>query len=213
MMKLDATYAEQQRKAVAEQLPRIVPAADAARLEGLRVALVAEAAQQSALTIHRARNAAKYGPSSDQVNAVDVRLQTGTQTMQAIQVAQARAQQQAPAVPAGAAGIFGRVVDTTGTGIGKATVVAVDQAGSQAGKATSASDGTYQITLRVRGSKTPQVKTTESASSTRSITVHLEVQLRKKTVLTDDETLTLQAGDVILRELSIAAPTADEKSG
>jgi hypothetical protein len=211
-MKLDATYAEQQRKAVAEQLLRIVPAADAARLEGLRAALVAEAAQQSALTIHRSRNAAKYGPDSDQVNAVDVRLQTGTQTMQAIQVAQARAQQQAPTVPAGAAGIFGRVVDTTGTGIGKATVVALDQAGSQAGKATSAADGTYQITLPLRGS-TPRVKTTESASSTLSVTVHLEVLVSKKTVLTDDETLTLQAGDVILRELSIAAPTTDAKSG
>ena len=33
-MKLDASYTDQQRKTVGEQLPEIVPAADAARLAG-----------------------------------------------------------------------------------------------------------------------------------------------------------------------------------
>jgi len=211
-MKVDATYAEQQRKAVAEQLPNIVPAADAARLGGLNAALVIQAAQQSSLTINRARNAAKYGPASDQVNAMDVRLQAGTQATKAIQVAQARAQLQAPTVPAGAAGIFGRVVDATATGIGKAVVVAVNEAGSQSGKATSAADGTYQMTLPVRGTTTSRAKTAERSSTKPSIAVHLEVLISGKTVLTDDNTLSLQAGDIVLRELSITPPAAEKSA-
>ncbi len=73
-MKLDASYTDQQRKTVVEQLPEIVPAADAARLAGLGAALALQGAQQFALTINRARSAAKYGPSADQVGAMDVRF-------------------------------------------------------------------------------------------------------------------------------------------
>jgi hypothetical protein len=211
-MKVDATYAEQQRKAVAEQLPKIVPAADMARLGGLHAALVIQAAQQSSLTINRTRNAAKYGLASDQVNAMDVRLQAGRQATQAIQVAQARAQLQAPTVPAGAAGIFGRVVDAAGTGIGKAIVVAVNQAGSKGGRATSAADGTYQMTLPVRDTTTSRAKTAKGPSTKPSIAVHLEVLVSGKTVLTDDNTLILQAGDIVLRELSITPPAAKKSA-
>ena len=212
-MKIDATYTEQLRKAVAEQLPSIVPTADTARLGGLNAALVIQAAQQSSLTINRARNAAKYGPASDQVNAMDLRLQAGTQATQAIQVAQARAQLQAPTVPAGSAGIFGRVIDATEAGVAKATVVAVNAAGSQSGKATSAADGTYQLTLPVRASTTSRTKTAESSSTKPSVAVHLEVLISGKTVLIDTETLTLNAGDIVLRELSIIAPAANKSAG
>jgi hypothetical protein len=212
-MKVDATYAKQQREAVAEQLPNIVPAADAARLGGLDAALVIQAAQQSSLTINRARSAAKYGPASGQVKAMDLSLQAGAQATKALQIAQTRAQLQAPTVPAGAAGIFGRVVDATGTGIRKAIVVAVNQAGSQSGKATSAVDGAYQMTLPVSGTTKSRAKTAKNASSEQSIAVHLEVLVNGKTVLTDDNTLTLQAGDIVLRELAITPPTTDKGAG
>jgi hypothetical protein len=211
-MKIDPTYTEQVRKSVAEQLPNIVPAADSARLGGLAAALVVRAAQQSSLTINRARNAAKYGPGSDQVSAMDLRLQAGIQAAQAIQIAQARAQLQAPTVPAGSAGIFGRVVDATAAGVARATVVAVDQAGSQGGKATSSADGSYQLVLSVAGSRA-RTRKAESSATSPSISVHLEVLVKAKTVLTSSEVLTLNPGDIVLRELSITAPAADKNAG
>src|SRR5947208_12845873 len=107
MMRLDATYTEQQRKTVGEQLPEIVPAADAARLAGLSAALAVQGAQQFTLTINRARNAAKYGPTADEVGAMDVRLKAGEQATQEILLAQARAQLVPPQLPANAAGVFG----------------------------------------------------------------------------------------------------------
>ncbi len=203
-MAIDATYTEQLRKAVADQVPNVAPSADTARLGGLDAALVLQAAQQSSLTINRARNAAKYGPTSVQVSTMDLRLQASTQTTQAIQLAQARAQLQAPTVPAGSAGIFGRVVDSTGVGVAKATVAAVNQAGSQAGKATSAADGTYQLILPVRSVE---------SSAKPSISVHLEVLVNAKTVLTSSEILTLQAGDIVMRELAIIPPATDKSTG
>jgi GGDEF domain-containing protein len=204
-MAIDATYTEQLRKAVADQVPNVAPSADTARLGGLDAALVLQAAQQSSLTINRARNAAKYGPTSVQVSTMDLRLQAGTQTTQAIQLAQARAQLQAPTVPAGSAGIFGRVVDSTGVGVAKATVAAVNQAGSQAGKAASAADGTYQLILPVRSAA--------ESSAKPSISVHLEVLVNAKTVLTSSEFLTLQAGDIVMRELAIIPPATDKSTG
>ncbi len=212
-MTLDTTYAEQQRQAVAKQLPNIVPAADAARLGGLAAALLIQAAQQSSLTINRARSAAKYGLGSDQVKAMDLTLQACTQTTTVLQTTQTRAQLQAPTVPAGAAGIFGRVVDATGAGIRKATVLAVNQAGAQGGKATTGADGTYQMTLPVRGAKTTRAKTAKSTASELSIAVHLEVLVNGKSVLTDEDILPLRAGDIALRELSIAAPALDPSAG
>src|SRR6187551_3649338 len=113
-MKLDDTYTEQQRKTVGEQLPEVVPAADAARLGGLGAALALQGAQQFALTVNRARNAAKYGPAAEQVGAMDVKLKVGEQATQGILLAQARAQLVPPQVPANAAGVFGRVSDQDG---------------------------------------------------------------------------------------------------
>jgi hypothetical protein len=211
-MKLDDTYTEQQRKTVGEQLPEMVPAADATRLAGLGAALALQDAQQFALTVNRARNAAKYGPASGQVGAMDVRLQAGTQARQQIQLARARAQLVPPQVPANAAGIFGRVSDQDGNGIAKAVVVALNQAGSQTAKAATASDGSYQMTVPVRGAAATRGKiVTEgaSASSEPSIVVQLQVSVGGKVVLTDEEMLTLRAGGIVLRELSVAEAATD----
>jgi hypothetical protein len=211
-MKLDDTYTEQQRKTVGEQLPEMVPAADATRLAGLGAALALQDAQQFALTVNRARNAAKYGAASGQVGAMDVRLQAGTQARQEIQLARARAQLVPPQVPANAAGIFGRVSDQDGNGIAKAVVVALSQAGSQTAKAATASDGSYQMTVPVRGAAATRGKiVTESAaaSSEPSIVVQLQVSVGGKVALTDEEMLTLRAGSIVLRELSVAEAATD----
>jgi hypothetical protein len=214
MMALDSTYTDQQRKAVGEQLPEIVPAADAARLAGFSAALALQGAQQFALTVNRARNAAKYGPAADQVGAMDVRLQAVTQATQAMLVAQARAQLVPPQVPANAAGIFGRVSDQDGNGIAKAAIVALNQAGGQAAKATTAADGSYQMTVPVRAAATRgKIVTdsaTQSAAAEPSIDIQLQVTVGGKVVLTDDETLTLRVGDIVLRELTVAGAATDK---
>jgi hypothetical protein len=210
-MKLDASYTEQQRKTVGEQLPEIVPAADAARLAGLSAALNLQGAQQFALTVNRARNAAKYGPVSDQVGATDIRLQAGTQATQEMLLAQARAQLIAPQVPANAAGIFGRVSDPDGNGIAKAAIVALNQAGTQTAKATTAADGSYQMTVPVRVAAATRGRiVTESAASEPSIVIQLQVSIGGKIVLTDDELLTLRAGDIVLRELPVTGAATDK---
>ena len=213
-MKLDSTYTEQQRKTVGEQLPKVIPAADGARLSGLSAALALQDSQQSALTINRARNAAKYGPTSDQVGAMDVRLQAGTQAAQEIRLAQTLAQLVPPQVPANAAGIFGRVADENGNGIGKASVGALNQAGAQTAKATTAADGSYQMTVPVRATAATRSKlVTESAASEPSVAIQLQVAVGGKVVLTDEETLTLRVGDIVLRELSVAGAATDKTAG
>jgi len=210
-MKLDASYTEQQRKTVGEQLPEIVPAADAARLAGLSAALNLQGAQQFALTVNRARNAAKYGPVSDQVGATDIRLQAGKEVTQEMLLAQARAQLVPPQVPANAAGIFGRVSDPDGNGIAKAAIVALNQAGTQTAKATTAADGSYQMTVPVRAAAATRGRiVTESAASEPSIVIQLQVSIGGKIVLTDDELLTLRAGDIVLRELPVAGAATDK---
>jgi len=204
-MKLDASYTEQQRKTVGEQLPAIVPAADAARLAGLGTALALQGAQQFALTINRARNAAKYGPAAGQVGAMDVRLEEGEQAMQQMLLAQARAQLVPPQLPANAAGIFGRVSDQDGNGIARAAILALNQAGGQAAKATTSADGSYQMTVPVRAAAAARGKiVTESATSEPSIVIQLQLTVGGKIVLTDEEMLTLRAGDIVLRELIVA---------
>lgn len=205
-MNIDATYAKQQRKAVAEQLPNAVPAADAARLAGFEIALAVQAAQQSSLTVDRARKAAKYGATSDQVQAADARLEAGAEAIRATQLSQTRAQLQAPAVPEASAGIFGRVVDASGDGVGKATVSAINPSGARSGKAASAADGSFQMTIPVRSATKTRAKSSDNAAAKSSITVHLQVTIGDKTILVDDETLTLHAGDIVLRELSVTPP-------
>lgn len=210
-MKLDTGYTEQQRKTVGEQLPEIVPAADAARLGGLAAALALQGAQQFALTINRARAVAKYGPVADQVGAMDVRLEAGEQAAREMLVAQARAQLVPPQVPANAAGIFGLVSDADGNGIAKAAIVALNQAGGSAAKATTAADGSYQMTVPVRASAATRGRiVTESATSEPSIAIQLQVTIGGKIVLTDDETLTLRAGEIVLRELPVTGASTDK---
>ncbi|WP_428667489.1 carboxypeptidase-like regulatory domain-containing protein [Reyranella sp.] len=212
-MKLDASYTEQQRKTVGEQLPAIVPAADAARLAGLGAALALQGAQQFALTINRARNAAKYGPAADQVGAMDVRLEEGEQAMQQMLLAQARAQLVPPQLPANAAGIFGRVSDQDGNGIARAAILALNQAGGQAAKATTSADGSYQMTVPVRAAAAARgriVTESAAASAEPSIVIQLQVSVGGKIVLTDEEMLTLRAGDIVLRELTVAGAATDK---
>jgi nitrogen fixation protein len=210
-MKLDATYTEQQRKTVGEQLPEIVPAADAARLAGLSAALALQGAQQFALTVNRARHAAKYGPASGQVGAMDIRLQAGTQATKDMHLTRARAQLVPPQLPANAAGIFGRVSDRDGNGIAKAAIVALNQAGTQAAKATTAADGSYQMTVPVRVTAAARGKiVTENAAAEPSIVVQLQVTIGGKIVLTDEELLTLRARDIVLRELSVDDAATDK---
>jgi hypothetical protein len=209
-MKIDSTYTEQMRTSVAQQLPNIVPAADASRRGSLTAALAVHSAQQTSLTINRARSAAKYGPSSDQVAAMDLRLAANTQSTQAVQSAQARAQLQAPAVPAGSAGIFGRVVDPNGNAVYGASVAAVSDAGTAGRKASTDDSGRYQLLLPVRGSKTARTAASDRSAVQPSISVHLEVSMAGKVVLTDSETLTLHSGDTVMRELVAAAPGAPD---
>ena len=148
-MALDDSYAARVRRALAQQVPEVVPAADAARLAGLGVALALQSAQQVTLTLNRGRNVAKYGPASSQVADMDARLAANAQMTQALQEAQVRAQRQAPTVPDGAAAVFGGVVDADGTGIAKAIVVAMNAAGAPAARAESAADGSYQLIVPV----------------------------------------------------------------
>ena len=208
-MKIDSTYTEQMRTSVAQQLPNIVPAADASRLGSLAAALAVHGAQQSSLTINRARSAAKYGLSSDQVAALDLRLAANTQSTQAVRLAQAHAQLQVPTVPAGSAAIFGRVVDPNGEGVYGASVAAVSAAGTAARKATTDDNGSYQLVLPARGSKTTRAATERSATAA-AISVHLEVSVASKVVLTDSETLTLHSGDIVMRELVVPASAAPD---
>jgi hypothetical protein len=211
MMKLDASYTERQRKTVGEQLPEIVPAADAARLAGLGAALALQGAQQFALTIDRARNAAKYGPLSDRVATMDGRLAMGEKSAREMQLAQARAQLVPPQVPANAAGIFGRVSDQDGNGIAKAVVGALNQAGAQAGKATTAADGSYQMTVPVRAAAAARGRImTENASAEPSVAIQLQVTVGGRIALTDDETMTLRVGEIVLRELVVAGAATDK---
>jgi hypothetical protein len=208
-MKIDSTYTEQMRTSVAQQLPNIVPAADASRLGSLTAALAVHAAQQTSLTINRARSAAKYGPSSDQVAAMDQRLAANTQSTQAVRMAQARAQLQVPTVPAGSAAIYGRVVDPNGIAVTVASVAAVTDAGTASRKASTGDTGSYQLVLPVRASKTARTASDSSAAAP-AISVHLEVSVAGKVVLTDSETLTLHAGDIVMRELVVAASSAPD---
>jgi len=189
------------------------PAADAARLAGLSAALAVQGAQQFTLTINRARNAAKYGPTADEVGAMDVRLKAGEQATQEILLAQARAQLVPPQLPANAAGVFGRVSDPDGNGIAKAAIVALNQAGGQAVKATTAADGSYQMTVPVRTAAATRgriVTESASASSQPSTVIQLQVSVGGKVMLTDEEMLTLRAGDIVLRELSVAGGATDK---
>ena len=139
----------------------------------------------------------------------------GEQATQEILLAQARAQLVPPQVPANAAGIFGRVSDPDGNGIAKAAIVALNQAGAQSAKATTAADGSYQMTVPVRAAAATRGKiVTEgaaaSAASEPSIVIQLQVAVGGKIVLTDEELLTLRAGDIVLRELSVAGPATDK---
>jgi hypothetical protein len=205
-----ATYTQQTRETVAKQLPNIVPAADAARLGGLGAALAVQNAQQTSLVLNRARASAKYGPSSRAVGAMDARLKTVAATAGAIRAAQVNAQIQPPSLPAGAAGIFGRVVDATGAGIASAVVVAIDQTSLASRKAKADTTGTYQLVLPIRGSKTAaSTSSQQPAAAAPSVAVHLEVQINTKTVLTSSETLTLHAGDLALRVLTVSS-SADQ---
>ena len=208
-MKIDSTYTEQMRTSVAQQLPNIVPAADASRLGSLTAALAVHRAQQSSLTINRARSVAKYGPSSNQVAAMDLRLAANTQSTQAVQVAQAHAQLQVPTVPAGSAAVFGRVVDPNGNAVYGASVAAVTDAGTASRKASTDDNGSYQLVLPVRATKTARAASERSAAAA-AISVRLQVSMASKVVLTDSETLTLQAGDIVLRELVIPVSSAPD---
>lgn len=211
-MNLDSTYVDQQRAAVANQLPKIVPAADAARISGLSTTLVLQAAQQGALAINRARNAVKYGPNSSQVEDMDARLQACATLTQSLQVAQARARLQAPSIPAGSAGIFGRVADGSGVGVAKASVVVVGETGAKTNTATTAADGSYQLVLTFPRAASSRTKAaTGSAKS--SVTIRLGVVSNGQTVLTDAEAITLQAGDIVLRELTIPSPAGTPTAG
>ncbi|WP_266182070.1 carboxypeptidase-like regulatory domain-containing protein [Dyella humicola] len=193
-------------------MPKIVPAADAARVGCLSTALTLQAAQQGVLAINRARNAVKYGPISSQVSDIDARLRACATLTQFLQVAQARAQLQPPSIPTGAAGIFGRVVDASGAGVANASVVAMENAGAKSNKATTAADGSYLLVLPVTRTASPRAKAVRDSGKP-SVTIHLGVVTNGQTVLKSDEAITLQAGDIVLRELAIPSPADTLNNG
>ena len=209
-MAIDPKYTENVRVAVEQQLPKIVPAADNAHAAGLTAAATIQTAQQMALNVNRARVAAKYGATSDQVGAMDTRLHILTTSMQTIRLAQARTQVQPPPLPAGSAAVFGRVVDGTGAGVQGAAVVALNASGAAVRKATTPADGIYQLVMPVRAPKPSRNAATETHASPR-LEVHLQVSLAGKLALTSSEVLTLHAGDLIMRELSITVPSPERR--
>jgi hypothetical protein len=209
-MAIDPKYTESVRAAVEQQLPRIVPAADSAHAAGLTAAATIQTAQRMALSVNRARVAAKYGAASDQVGAMDMRLHILTTSMRTVQLAQARAQVQPPSLPAGSAAVFGRVVDGTGAGVQGAAVVALDASGAAVRKATTPADGSYQLVMPVRATKASRTAAIAAQAPPR-LEVHLQVSVAGKLVLTSNEVLTLHAGDLAMRELAITVPAPDRR--
>ena len=102
-----------------------------------------------------------------------------------------------------------------GNGIAKAAIVALNQAGGQAAKATTAADGSYQMTVPVRATAAARGRivtesATPGAAAEPSVAIQLQVTVGGKIVLTDEETLTLRAGDIVLRELTVAGAATDK---
>ncbi len=154
-MTIDPQYSQQLQQAVAVQLPKVVPAADSARLDGLNASINSQTARINTLSIRRGREAAKYGASSSQVKVVDTHLIFATASATAVRSARERAVVTAPTLPPNSASVIGRVVGTDGTGIVGAQVEALDANLSSVKVATTTDGGAYQLILPVGAQGTP----------------------------------------------------------
>lgn len=194
-MPLDPEYADQLQKAVDLQMPKIAPAADRARLEGIDAALTAQSGRAVALTMRKARAAAKYGPDSDQAVASGALLDAHAQAAAATQTLREQAAIDPPELPPESAAVYGRVVGPAGAGIVGAAVVALDANLSGLAKDASREGGAYRLVLSLRGLKPA------GDASTPSVTVTLRVSADGMTQADRPDPLTLSTGMTLFREI------------
>ena len=228
-MAIDPDHAVQVQRAVETQLPKVVPASDAGRMEGLNATIAFQAARSTALSIGRARAAAKYGAGSDQVRGYDAKITIATATTTGLQVAREKSTAQAPSLPANAAGVFGRVVGPDGIGIVGALIEALDPNGKPVQRAASRDGGAWQLVLEAPPSPpAPKSASTDSqpdrttlaaatdgptltaaaagpgaTAAAGAMAIRLRAQATGWATLTATETLTLHAGDVVFRLLTM----------
>jgi hypothetical protein len=208
-MTIDPAFSAEMQRTVTAQIPNIVPAADSARVSALAAAAALLSAQQTSLTIHRARTAMKYGADSDEVTRIDDRAATLTATQAAVGQSQTSGNIQPPELPAGSAGLFGQVTDPDGNALKAATVLALDPSNKALRKANTQADGSYQIVIPIPATKRGVVENRAAAAASPGLLVHLQVQIGGRTVFTSTETLTLHDGDTVMRNLAVSPPGAN----
>jgi hypothetical protein len=235
-MAIDRAYSDQLRAGVTEQLPKVVPAADSSRVDGLDAAINVGTAHYMALSIGRGRAAAKYGAGSAQVKALDARLNAAAATAVAVRTAREQALVEAPVLPPNSAGVFGRVVGADGAGIAGAVVEALDAKLAPIKHATTQDGGAYQLVLTIgqsgrigehehehdehehdesdfaaRDVSASEIATAAAPASTApppTLSVTLRATAAGQETLRSTEVLTLHVGDTVLRQLTLTARPA-----
>ena len=206
-MKIDPRYGQRVTSIAGAQLEQLAAGADVLRLEGLRHALAAAAAQADALRQERARLVAKYGADAPLVALADARLAAQAGVLARVRADIERAETPRPEVGPNVTGIYGRVVDDSGAGLAGYTVSAGDASGAVQGRAVSGDGGAFQI---VFGATAPRrrARTTDAAAASGGgaaavPAVTLEVTKGKKVVARREEPIDAQPGTAAYVELAV----------